>query len=84
MCLFLYSTNPQMVRQICRVFQGLGKLNAEELQDVCQRLRAVGFGPGHCCALRQLRAAATATWMDREGIKLERIWWLYNTLHHFV
>eukprot|EP00434_Breviolum_minutum_P006315 symbB.v1.2.005574.t1/scaffold296.1/size257539/16 len=39
-------------------FSCLGKLNAEELKDTCDRLKAVGFGPGHTCALRMLAMSA--------------------------
>ena len=38
-----------------------GKLNAEELKDTCDRLKAVGFGPGHTCALRMLAMSAAVT-----------------------
>ena len=59
--------------------QGLGKLNGEELQELSQRLRAVGFGPGHTCALRQLCSAASATWQHlaasaRPGMVMEWLW----------
>eukprot|EP00435_Cladocopium_sp_Y103_P024154 s958_g5.t3 len=47
-------------------FSCLGKLNGEELQELSQRLRAVGFGPGHTCALRQLCSAASEEESDLE------------------
>ena len=46
---------------LLRLVQGLGKLNGEELLELSQRLRAVGFGPGHTCTLRQLCSAASVT-----------------------
>ena len=45
-------------RRLVACRRGLGKLNAEELKDTCDRLKAVGFGPGHTCGLRMLCSAA--------------------------
>lgn len=55
--------------------RGLGKLNAEELKDTCYRLKAVGFGPGHTCALRMLAmsAAVTLKWSEGESEMTVRI-----------
>lgn len=47
-------------------FSCLGKLNGEELLELSQRLRAVGFGPGHTCTLRQLCSAASEEESDLE------------------
>mmetsp|Transcript_100258 Transcript_100258/g.158023 ORF Transcript_100258/g.158023 Transcript_100258/m.158023 type:complete len:781 (+) Transcript_100258:57-2399(+) len=38
---------------IC-TFSCLGKLSEEELAEICQTVRAAGFGPGHARSLREL------------------------------
>lgn len=51
--------------ELCCI-QGLGQLNEEELQEICGRLRAAGFGPGHACAFRNLchsARGARVTWL---------------------
>eukprot|EP00913_Durusdinium_trenchii_P030899 g28940.t1 len=47
-------------------FHCLGQLNEEELQEICGRLRAAGFGPGHACAFRNLCHSARGAREDAD------------------